>query len=90
VLEKYNQTDVITNPVKYAMSTALEPNRSANIPAGNPPNPRKRICIVTSCPREINETENSFSKMIRMTGRIIVMACTKKCPMLVITIFFCK
>ena len=89
VVEKYSQTDVITNPLKYAISTVLEPKRSAKIPAGNPPNPRKRIWIVTSSPREMNETENSVSNMTRITGKIIVMACTKKCPTLVIIIFFC-
>ena len=70
------------------MSTALDPNLSAKIPAGNPPSPKNKICIVTSLPKEIIETENSASNNTKTAGKIIVMACTKKCPILVIIIFF--
>ena len=73
VVERYSQTDAITNPEKYILSTVLDPNRSAKIPAGNPPNPRKRIWIVKSWPSNISDTENSFSNIIRITGRIVVM-----------------
>ena len=90
VVEKYSQSDAITNPVKYAMSTVLEPKRSARIPAGKPPKPKNNIWIVTNPPKLIIDTENSFSNIIRITGRIMVIACTRKCPMLVIIIFFCN
>ena len=70
------------------MSTALDPNLSAIIPAGNPPRPKNKICIVTSLPKEISETENSASNNTKTARKIIVMAFTKKCPILVITIFF--
>ena len=41
------------------MSTALDPNLSAKIPAGNPPSPKNNIWIVTSLPKEISETKTS-------------------------------
>ena len=43
VVEKYNQIDVITIPEKNIISTFLDPKRSANIPAGNPPIPKNSI-----------------------------------------------
>ena len=90
VVEKYSQSETSTNPVKYNMSTALEPKRSARIPAGNPPKPKNMIWIVTNHPKLMIDTENSFSNIIRITGRIMVIACTRKCPTLVIIIFFCN
>ena len=64
VVERYSQSDAITNPAKYTLSTARDPNRSAKIPAGNPPNPRKRIWIVRSSPSNISDTENSLKKRV--------------------------